>query len=79
MKNLSNKEIPEDFMREEYQFDYSKGVRGKYARKTTEENGYIMLSPELQKIFKTSEDVNNALNAVVHALPKSMKRTSPTV
>ena len=33
MKNQHKKELPEDFMREEYDFDYSKGTRGKYARR----------------------------------------------
>lgn len=61
MKKLEKKEISDDYMRDEYDFDYSKGVRGKYARETSEENGYIKLNPEIQKIFKTSEEVNNAL------------------
>ena len=66
-------------MREEYDFDYSKGVIGKYARKATEENGYIKLSPEIHKIFKTSDDVNRALKAVISAIPKPRKRSSLTV
>jgi hypothetical protein len=44
-----------------------------------EENGYIKLTPELQKIFKTSEDVNNALKAVIAAIPKARKRATLTV
>ena len=78
MKNQHKKEVPDDFMRDEYDFDYSIGVRGKYARKATEENGYIKLTPELQKIFKTSEDVNNALKAVIGAIPKARKRATRT-
>lgn len=79
MKNQHKKEVPDDFMRDEYEFDYSKGVRGKYARKATEENGYIKLAPELQKLFKTSEEVNNALKAVISAIPKTRKRSVLTV
>jgi hypothetical protein len=70
MKNQHKKEIPDDFMREEYDFDYSKGIIGKYTRKATEANGYIKISPELLKVFKTSEDVNNALKALIDAIPK---------
>jgi hypothetical protein len=79
MKKVDKKEASDDFMREEYDIDYSKGVRGKYARKATEENGYIKLSPELQKIVKTSEDVNNALKSVIEAILKTGKRTSLTI
>lgn len=75
MKNQNKHQIPDDFMRDEYDFDYSQGVRGKYARKATEENGYVKLSPEVQKVFKTSEDVNNALRAVIRAIPKYTRQT----
>ena len=77
MKNQANKsEIAEDFMREEYNFDYSKGVRGRYSRQATEENGYVMLVPEVRKVFKTSEGVNNALLAIINAYPKNQKRVT---
>jgi hypothetical protein len=79
MKNQNKKEVSDDFMREEYDFDYSKGIRGKYARRATEENGYIKLTPELQKIFKTSEDVNNALKSIITAIPKSKRKITHTV
>ncbi len=76
---IIQKEVPEDFMRDEYNFDYSKGVRGKYARKITEENGYVKLSPEVRKIFKTSEEVNNALKDVIKAIPKKKERKKQKV
>jgi hypothetical protein len=79
MKKQDRTEIPDDFMRNEYNFDYSKGVRGKYARKITEENGYIKLTPELQKIFKNSEEVNNALMAIINAIPKTRKGTTGSI
>jgi len=74
MKNQNKSEEKEEIIRDEYNFDYSKGIRGKYARKATEENGYIKLSPEVNKIFKTTEDVNNALKALISAIPKPKKR-----
>ncbi len=61
-------------MREEDKFDYSKGVRGKYFRKATEENCYIKLIPEVQKVFKNSEDVNDVLLAIINAIPNANKR-----
>ncbi len=76
MKKQHNKELPEDFMRDEYDFDYSKGIRGKYARRATEENGYIKLREDIHKIFRTSEDVNNALRAFINAIPEHKNRNA---
>jgi len=58
----------EDTLRKEYKFDYSKGVKGKYFRQNIEENGYIKLLPEVQKYFKTSEEVNSILLSVMNAI-----------
>ena len=71
MKKKVKNTVSEDFMRDEYEFDYKKGVRGKYYRETTEENGYIKLSPDVLKIFKTSEEVNKALKSLILAIPAS--------
>jgi hypothetical protein len=61
-------------MRDEYDIDFKKGTKGKYARKATEENGYIKLTPELQSIFRTSEEVNSALKALVSAVPNRISK-----
>ena len=74
LKNQHNSE-DELEMRDEYDFDYSNCVRGKYYRQATEENGYIRLSPETQKIFKNSEDVNKALLAIISSILKSKFRS----
>jgi hypothetical protein len=79
MKNHKPKEVADDFMREEYDFDYSKGIRGKYARKATEENGYIKLTSDMQKFFKTSEEVNNVLKAVITSIPRTRRKTTHSV
>lgn len=70
MKKNPKDELADDFMRDEYDFDYSKGVRGKYARKVSEENGYVKLSEDVRGVFKTSEEVNNALRSFIQAIPK---------
>lgn len=48
-------------------------------RLTTKDNLYIKLTEKLQKIFKKSEEVNNALRAVISAIPKSRKRANKVV
>lgn len=70
-KKLIENDLPEESMRNEYDFDYSKGIRGKYKRQLSEEEGYIKLLPEVRKIFKTSESVNKALLAFINAYPGS--------
>jgi hypothetical protein len=48
-----------DEMRPEY--DFSKGVRGKYAARFAEGTNIVVLDPDVAKEFKTSEEVNRAL------------------
>ncbi len=38
-----------------------RGVRGKFYKKFTQDSNVVVLRPELQKAFPTSEAVNNAL------------------
>jgi hypothetical protein len=46
-------------MRAEY--DFSSGVRGKYARKFAEGNNLVLLDPDVSKLFPDSKSVNDAL------------------
>ena len=67
-KSIDNENFDES-MRSEYDFDYSKGIRGKYKRKLSEDDGYIKLLPEVRKVFKSSESVNKALLAFINSYP----------
>ena len=49
-------------MREEY--DFSTGVRGKYAKRFSKGTNLIVLDPDVAKVFKDSKDVNNVLRAL---------------
>ena len=64
----------ENDMQDNYDFDYSKSKPNRFASVLAEQEGYIKLQPDIQKIFKTSEQVNNALRAIIISYPKS-KRT----
>ena len=48
-----------DDMRDHY--DFSAGVRGKYAKKYAEGSNVVVLDPDVAEHFRTSEDVNRAL------------------
>ena len=49
-------------MRKEY--DFSKGVRGKYARRSSSGGNLVVLDPDLARIFRDSEAVNRALRSL---------------
>jgi hypothetical protein len=54
-----------DEMRAEYNFDYTKGVRGKYYNRIQEEGITVLLDPDVWKAFPTSEAVNSALRSIL--------------
>ncbi len=50
-------------MRPEY--DFSKGVRGKYVGRFRQGSNVVVLEPDVAKVFKTSKMVNKALRALI--------------
>ena len=53
-------------MRAEYDFDYSKAVRGKYYKRLlTEGSNVVVLDRDIAKAFPDSASVNKALRAVL--------------
>jgi hypothetical protein len=49
------------------QYDFSKGVRGKYAPRFREGSNVVVLDPDVAALFKTSESVNEALREVARS------------
>ena len=45
--------------------DFSKGVRGKYAKRYAERGNVIVLDADVAAVFPDSEAVNDALRALV--------------
>lgn len=56
-------ESEEDEMLEEY--DFSKGVRGKYVNRFKEGSNIVVLSPDVAEVFTDSESVNEALRTLI--------------
>jgi len=52
-----------DDMRPEY--DFSKGVRGKYAKRFAGGTNVVVLSPDVAAAFPDSESVNEALRSLL--------------
>lgn len=76
------RKLPTDDMRPEYDFDYSKAVRGKYHRQILKEgSNVVVLEPDVAKAFPTSESVNDALRVVLQAgqaASRSTRRSTRT-
>ena len=55
-----------DTLRPEYDFDYSKAVRGKYYRRLLKEgSNAVVLEPDLAEVFTDSAAVNTALRSLL--------------
>ncbi len=55
-------------MRAEYEFDYSKAVRGRYYKRLLKEgSNAVVLEPDVAKAFPDSAAVNDALRVVLKA------------
>lgn len=66
---------PDPAMRPEY--DFSRGIRGKYASRYFAGANVIVLDPDVAEVFPTSDSVNNALRAlaeIIRSTPKTRRR-----
>ena len=72
---MKTKSISED-LRPEYEFDYSKAVRGKYFKKLLEEGAnVVVLEPEIAKVFTNSAAVNDALRSLLEITRSTQRLT----
>ncbi len=69
-KNFDNNQDREEDLLPEYNFDYSKARRNRFAD-STHKTITIQLEPDVAKVFKTSQEVNKALRAIISAIPDS--------
>ncbi|MGC9998194.1 MAG: hypothetical protein ABSE79_23000 [Terriglobia bacterium] len=67
-----------DDLRPEYNFDYSKAVRGKYYRRIMREGANVaILEPDVAKAFRTSAAVNEALRSLLQISETTRRLTRP--
>jgi hypothetical protein len=75
MKAKSN--VSSDDMCAEYDFDYSKAVRGKYYRRLLKEGANVaVLDPDVAKAFRSSAAVNEALRSLLKMSEATQRLTS---
>ena len=60
-------------MRKEY--DFSKGVRGKYAKRYKGGTNIVLLDPDVAKVFKTPASVNEALRSLAKIIKTQKQKT----
>jgi hypothetical protein len=73
---MKTKPKPQDDMRAEYDFDFSKAERGRYAKRIKAEgSNLVLLEPDLAKTFPDSAAVNAALRSVVEFAKLSASMT----
>lgn len=73
MKKATNRRTDRDLLDE---YDFSKGVRSKYAKRYARGSSVVVLAPDLAQIFPDSESVNEALRRLVELARKSAKKAS---
>ena len=62
MSQDMNSERDPDMLEE---YDFSKGVRGKYAGRFAQGSSVVVLDPDVAQVFTDSESVNQALRALI--------------
>ena len=66
-----------DELRPEYEFDYSKAVRGKYFKQLLKEGAnVVVLEPDVAKAFGDSAAVNDALRSLLDLTRSTRRLTS---
>ncbi len=76
MKNMStpkNNKVQE--MASEYRFDYKKAKPNRFAKKmNTADPIIVILDADVAKVFKSTEEVNTALRALISAMPSKKSK-----
>ena len=58
------------------EYDFTGGVRGKYAKRFAAGSNVVVLDPDLAKRFPDSKAVNQALRSLVEVADREVRSTS---
>ena len=56
------------------EYDFSQGVRGKYAKRYTEGRNVVLIDPDVAEFFPGDQAVNDALRSLINIIKKREKR-----
>jgi hypothetical protein len=73
MKKSRNSEVKnsKDKIRREYRIDYSKSRPNRFLKMATEQPLVVMVDEDIARVFPTPESVNQALRALITAMPNT--------
>jgi hypothetical protein len=55
------------------EYDFSKGIRGKYAKRYAEGTNVVVIEPDIAKFFPDHNSVNQALRSLAEIVKKQRK------
>ncbi len=58
------------------EYDFSKGVRGKYAKRFRAGTNVVVLAPDVARVFRDSDSVNRALRALTRIASRQRRKAS---
>ena len=58
------------------EYDFSTGVRGKYAKRYSQGSNVVVLDPDVADLFPDSDSVNRALRALAEIIKSTDRRSS---
>ena len=73
MNQEPNDELDPEMMDD---YDFSDGVRGKYAGRFAKGSNVVVLDPDVARVFTDSESVNQALRALAGIIQHQSERTN---
>ncbi|HVA46759.1 MAG TPA: hypothetical protein VNH11_10380 [Pirellulales bacterium] len=72
MKKVPSKRRKPEMLDE---YDFSQGVRGKYAKRYAEGTNVVLLDPDVAEVFRDSQTVNDVLRTLARLVKKTSRAT----
>ena len=60
------------------EYDFSNGIRGKYAQRYAEGNNVVVIEPDVAKYFPDHDSVNEALRSLASIMERQEKKAGRT-
>ncbi len=64
------KRTEENYSEMQAEYDFSRGTRGKYARRYAQGSNVVVLEPDVAIVFPNAEAVNSSLRALAQIIRK---------
>lgn len=56
------------------EYDFSKGIRGKYAERYKKGTNVIVIDPDVAEYFSDSKAINDALRSIIPIIKQNVKK-----